>query len=401
MKKKRLSSVNSLFIIEFLIFCCWGSVRDYTMRFVLLLKETSIVYFLFVSGVLYSDPDKILIVRNVSYRLTILLSPQKIDFTQENLRCILIDVTSKIKSVSNPILTTTKYSRDLKYPPSSQDNHFQTEQFYFSDYEAKNLNSYYSHYYSSNLLETTAKGIISVYQPRMNIDLFVFVSVFFSSFFLFLSAGICFWKVKWYYLVHRRRVQIREEFYKRLQRPFTKIQFYIPPTTTMDIKNGEEIMIQHDQNESENDGEDDDEQQYRELSSEQQIDQSLSQSLPVTNSIEIPLLNQTNVDYSQNLVSLEPLRDNMHCYATMFFHLPGDLTTQYRLCAGTTYAHIPDSYKEIIAQNTLTDTRKNSKRKKSTKKRKNRGTHLDQGGIIKKTITRTRKPPEEQQIVLR
>jgi len=65
----------------------------------------------------------------------------------------------------------------------------------------------------------------------MNIDLFVFFSVFFSSFFLFLSIGICFWKVKFAYEIHRRRRTLKHEYHKRMARPFAKIQLLIKPST--------------------------------------------------------------------------------------------------------------------------------------------------------------------------
>jgi hypothetical protein len=44
-------------------------------------------------GVLYSDPSDIVILRNLSsrHRLTLLISPTNIDFTQDNLRCLLVD----------------------------------------------------------------------------------------------------------------------------------------------------------------------------------------------------------------------------------------------------------------------------------------------------------------------
>ena len=76
----------------------------------------------------------------------------------------------------------------------------------------------------------------------MNIDLFVFFSVFFSSFFLFLSIGICFWKVKFAYEIHRRRRTLKHEYHKRMARPFAKIQLFIKPSTI--ISNDEDNSYQ-------------------------------------------------------------------------------------------------------------------------------------------------------------
>jgi len=93
-----------------------------------------------------------------------------------------------------------------------------------SDYRAIHLTT-------GSLLSSKTNGFIKVYQSRMNIDLFVFFSVFFSSFFLFLSIGICFWKVKFAYEIHRRRRTLKHEYHKRMARPFAKIQLLIKPST--------------------------------------------------------------------------------------------------------------------------------------------------------------------------
>ncbi len=159
---------------------------------------------------MYSDPSDIIILRNLSshHRLTILISPTNIDFTQDNLRCLLVD---------RPI-TRIRFL-DLVEPAS------QSTVFSLSDYRAIHLTT------GSAILSSKTNGFIKVYQSRMNIDLFVFFSVFFSSFFLFLSIGICFWKVKFAYEIHRRRRTLKHEYHKRMARPFAKIQLLIKPST--------------------------------------------------------------------------------------------------------------------------------------------------------------------------
>jgi len=165
---------------------------------------------IFKIGILYSDPSDIIIVRNLSsyHRLTILISPTNIDFTQDNLRCLLVD-----QPISRIRLS------DLVEPLS------QSTLFSLSDYRAIYLTT------GSSSLSSKTNGYIKVYQSRMNIDLFVFFSVFFSSFFLFLSIGICFWKVKFAYEIHRRRRTLKHEYHKRMARPFAKIQLLIKPST--------------------------------------------------------------------------------------------------------------------------------------------------------------------------
>ena len=71
-----------------------------------------------------------------------------------------------------------------------------------------------------------------------------------------------------------------------------------------------------------------------------------------SSSVDIPLLlpsTRTDIDYSPHVVSVEPLRDQNHCYTTLFFHLPGDLSTQYRLCAGTTLTQLPTDYSNALS----------------------------------------------------
>ncbi|CAF5071638.1 unnamed protein product, partial [Rotaria sp. Silwood1] len=198
-----------------------------------------------------------------------------------------------------------------------------------SDYRAIHLTT------GSSLISSKTNGFIKIYQSRMNIDLFVFFSVFFSSFFLFLSIGICFWKVKFAYEIHRRRRTLKHEYHKRMARPFAKIQLFIKPSTVIS----------------------DDEENSQQL------------TFPIaSSSVDIPLLlpsTRTDIDYSSHVVSVEPLRDQNTCYTTLLFHLPGDLSTQYRLCAGTTLAQLPTDY-----ANALSDARIEAELQKRNKRRK-------------------------------
>lgn len=175
-------------------------------------------------GILYSDPSDIIILRNLSsrHRLTILISPTNIDFTQDNLRCLLVDQPQKRLRLS-----------DLVEP------HPSSKTFSLSDYRAIHLTT------GSLFPSLSSHGFIRIYQSRMNIDLFVFFSVFFSSFFLFLSIGICFWKVKFAYEIHRRRRTIKHEYHKRMARPFAKIQLLIKSSsdTSEDQDDFQQVFI--------------------------------------------------------------------------------------------------------------------------------------------------------------
>ncbi|CAF0747053.1 unnamed protein product [Adineta steineri] len=235
----------------------------------------------------------------------------------------------------------------------------QSISFSLSDYRAIHLTT--GSLYSS----IKTHGFIKIYQSRMNIDLFVFFSVFFSSFFLFLSIGICFWKVKFAYEIHRRRRTLKHEYHKRMARPFAKIQLFIKPSTI--ISN-------------------DDEENFQQLSSP-----------VVSSSVDIPLLlpsTRTDIDYSPHVVSVEPLRDQNNCYTTLLFHLPGDLSTQYRLCAGTTLAQLPSDY-----SNALSNARMEAELQKRNRRRKKyngQNTHKPKV-IVKKTTANARHHQQQQQ----
>jgi hypothetical protein len=116
----------------------------------------------------------------------------------------------------------------------------------------------------------------------------------------------------------------------------------------------------------------------------------------VSSSVDIPLLlpsTRTDIDYSSHVVSVEPLRDQTNCYTTLLFHLPGDLSTQYRLCAGTTLAQLPTDY-----ANALSTARIEAELQRRNKKRKK---FNGQNGhkpkvVVKKTTTNTRQQQQQQ-----
>ncbi|CAF1274983.1 unnamed protein product [Rotaria magnacalcarata] len=294
-------------------------------------------------GILYSDPTDIIILRNLSsrHRLTLLISPTDIDFAQDNLHCLLID--QPISHVRLP---------DLIDPQSK------SMSFSLSDYRAIHLTV------GSMLLSSKTNGFIKIYQSRMNIDLFVFFSVFFSSFFLFLSIGICFWKVKFAYEIHRRRRTLKHEYHKRMARPFAKVQLFMKPSTI--VSNDEDNSPQ------------------------------LTFPQATSSSVDIPLLlpsTRTDIDYSAHVVSVEPLRDQSNCYTTLLFHLPGDLSTQYRLCAGTTLAQLPQDYANALSSARVdAELQKRNKRRKKYNGRSGRQRKV----VVKKTTTDTRQQQQQR-----
>lgn len=66
-------------------------------------------------------------------------------------------------------------------------------------------------------------------QDQPHIDLFVFFSVFFSSFFLFLAVCVLLWKMKQAVDTQRSRQQRAKEMMHMASRPFSKVLVYIEP----------------------------------------------------------------------------------------------------------------------------------------------------------------------------
>lgn len=76
----------------------------------------------------------------------------------------------------------------------------------------------------------TSYGIVYFRQDQPHIDLFVFFSVFFSCFFLFLAACVMLWKAK--QAVDRQRTRHRRqiEMQDMASRPFASVLVYMPHT---------------------------------------------------------------------------------------------------------------------------------------------------------------------------
>ena len=102
---------------------------------------------------------------------------------------------------------------------------------------------------------------------------------------------------------------------------------------------------------------------------------------------------RTDIDYSAHVVSVEPLQYENNCYATLLFHLPGDLSTQYRLCAGTTLAQLPSDYANALSKAKL----EAELQKRNRKRRKHHGQHgRKHKSVVKKTQSNNRQQTQQQ-----
>lgn len=74
-------------------------------------------------------------------------------------------------------------------------------------------------------------GMVFFRQDQLHIDLFVFFSVFFSCFFLFLAACVVAWKAKQAADVRRARRRHVVEMLHMAQRPFAGVTLFLGPST--------------------------------------------------------------------------------------------------------------------------------------------------------------------------
>ncbi|KAG7276205.1 hypothetical protein CRUP_004796, partial [Coryphaenoides rupestris] len=74
-----------------------------------------------------------------------------------------------------------------------------------------------------------SQGLLFLRQDQAHIDLFVFFSVFFSCFFLFLSVCVLLWKVKQFLDFRREQQRHIQEMTKMASRPFAKLTVYLEP----------------------------------------------------------------------------------------------------------------------------------------------------------------------------
>lgn len=76
-----------------------------------------------------------------------------------------------------------------------------------------------------------SSGMVFFRQDQLHIDLFVFFSVFFSCFFLFLAACVVAWKAKQAADVRRARRRHVVEMLHMAQRPFAGVTLFLGPST--------------------------------------------------------------------------------------------------------------------------------------------------------------------------
>ncbi|XP_069798535.1 multiple epidermal growth factor-like domains protein 8 [Narcine bancroftii] len=84
-----------------------------------------------------------------------------------------------------------------------------------------------------------SQGLLFFRQDQAHIDLFVFFSVFFSCFFLFLSVCVLLWKAKQWLDARQERLRHLQEMDKMASRPFARLAVYLPPPRRRGPRTGE------------------------------------------------------------------------------------------------------------------------------------------------------------------
>lgn len=153
-------------------------------------------------------------------------------------------------------------------------------------------------------------------QDQPHIDLFVFFSVFFSCFFLFLAKCVFLWKIKQAMDAQRSRQRMRMEMQHLASRPFSKASIIIDPQDSADLVN----VIQVSNANS------------NPLPRKSPLPKLYSKYSITSDSFDCSMIER---DYTIKPLALEPTDDGVAAVATFFFQLPGSSCTPVHACLGS------------------------------------------------------------------
>jgi hypothetical protein len=163
--------------------------------------------------------------------------------------------------------------------------------------------------------ETT--GLMFFRQDQAHIDLFVFFSVFFSSFFLFLDLCVLIWKIKQAFDTQRSRYQRQLEMECMASRPFGRVVIITEDECVPTYESQSLLPARKTSN--------------RRLTMPKLASKY---SLGTTNMA----FTRSNTDdtFRVNPLALEPTDDGIAAIGTFVIELPGGRETQTRMCLGST-----------------------------------------------------------------
>uniref|UniRef100_UPI00398F5FCF multiple epidermal growth factor-like domains protein 8 n=1 Tax=Pristiophorus japonicus TaxID=55135 RepID=UPI00398F5FCF len=172
-----------------------------------------------------------------------------------------------------------------------------------------------------------SQGLLFFRQDQAHIDLFVFFSVFFSCFFLFLSVCVLLWKMKQFVdfrREHRRHIQ---EMNKMASRPFAKLAVYFEPDTELVF-----LPLRH--------------------KLMPQLKPHPPEPHPHGRRSEpfLPqLIGYSYTGFKVGPITLEPTDDGMAGVATVMFQLPGGVMAPNRACLGSALVTLRHNLQEYCS----------------------------------------------------
>ncbi|XP_072325193.1 multiple epidermal growth factor-like domains protein 8 isoform X2 [Scyliorhinus torazame] len=160
-----------------------------------------------------------------------------------------------------------------------------------------------------------SQGLLFFRQDQAHIDLFVFFSVFFSCFFLFLSVCVLLWKVKQFVDFRREHHRHIQEMNKMASRPFAKLAVYFEPDMELVF-----LPLRH---------------RLMPRLKAYPPDPASHPHLRRTEPFLPQLISYPYPNFKVGPVTLEPTDDGMAAVATVMFQLPGGILAPNRACLGS------------------------------------------------------------------
>ena len=157
-------------------------------------------------------------------------------------------------------------------------------------------------------------GSLYFRQDQPHIDLFVFFSVFFSCFFLFLAMCVLLWKTKQGLDARRTRQQRAKEMLHMASRPFAKVLVLIGHhSLSVNSKNNSpDIQGRH----------------------KKPTDRTPLLPSETSHPLSTPIVIDDNLDIVP--IAIEPTDDGVAAIGTVMFQLPGGTLAPSQLCLGST-----------------------------------------------------------------
>lgn len=165
---------------------------------------------------------------------------------------------------------------------------------------------------TGDMIKNETFGNLYFRQDQPHIDLFVFFSVFFSCFFLFLAMCVLLWKTKQGFDARRTRQQRAREMLHMASRPFAKVLVLIGHSQTL-------INISPNLN----------------MRNRTRKQTDRTPLLPSETSIPTsPVVVRDNLNIVP--IAIEPTDDGVAAIGTVVFQLPGGVNAPSKLCLGST-----------------------------------------------------------------